>query len=216
MLHDEENYGREKAYPAALGGWGALLLTNVCLALYPWLKRWAVVLWVVLVAGVGIVVSIYSPLNMIEGLYAVCCAIMCEMALMAGITYMDFCVLGNIYLQSLLPTVFALPALWVSARSFMRGRQHKFLPLLLSATWFVLNLFMTIAVWSHYIHLTLEEACRLCVGELKSMSGNTWTGYVAINILIFVIAFLTDAIISWLLYRYAKHQSSEEASQSPS
>ncbi len=216
MLHDEENYGREKAYPAAMGGWVALLLTNVFLALYPWLKRWAVVLWVVLIAGVGIVVSIYSPLNMTEGLYAVCCAIMCEMALMAGITYMDFCVLGNIYLQSLLPTVFALPALWVSARSFMRGHQHKFLPLLLSATWFVLNLFMTIAVWSHYIHLTLEDACHLCVGELKTMSGNTWTGYVAINILIFVIAFLTDAIISWLLYRYAKHRSSEEASLSPS
>ena len=95
----------------------------------------------------------------------------------------------------------------------LRGLKVIFIIILFT---FVLNLFMTIAVWSHYIHLTLEDACHLCVGELKSMSGHTWTGYVAINILIFVIAFLTDAIISWLLYRYAKHRSSEEASLSPS
>jgi len=206
MLHDEETYARDKAYPAALGGWMALMLSSVCLTLYPWLKRWAVVIWMLLIAGVGIDVSIYSPLNTMEGLYAVCCAIMCELSLMAGVSYMEFCVLGNIYLQSLLPTVFALPALWVSVRLSSKQHRHKYLPLLLSGTWFVLNLSMTIAVWSHYIHLTLGEACSLCVGELKSMSGNTWSGYVTINILIFVIFFLIDAIISWLLYRYAKSQ----------
>ena len=127
------------------------------------------------------------------------------MTIMTGLSYLEFTVLGNIYLQALLPTVFALPALWVSVRSLRRGHQHKYLPLILSGIWFVLNLSMTIAVWSHYIHLTLEEAGRLNVGELKALSGNTWSGYVTVNILIFFVAFLIDAIISWLLYRYAKN-----------
>ena len=214
LLHDEETYGRDKAYPAALGGWMALMLSNVCMAFYPWLKRWAVVTWMLLIVGVGIAVSLFSPLNGIECLYAVCCAIMCELALFTGFSYMEFTVLGNIYLQSLLPTVFALPALWVSIRVLRKEHQHRYLSLLLSGAWFVLNLFMTFAVWSHYICLTLGEACHLCVGELKSISGNTWSGYVAINILIFVIAFLADAIISWLLYRYAKHHLQLQEKQS--
>ena len=205
MLHDEESYGRDKAYPAALGGWTALILSNVFMALYPWLKRWAVVLWMLLVVASGLAVSMFSPLNALEGLYALCCAIMCEMTIMTGLSFLEFTVLGNLYLQSLLPTEFALPALWVSVRSLRRGHQHKYLPLILSGIWFVLNLSMTIAVWSHYIHLTLEEAGRLNVGELKALSGNTWSGYVTVNILIFFVAFLIDAIISWLLYRYAKN-----------
>ena len=205
MLHDEEMYGRDKAYPAALGGWVALMLSNVCLALYPWLKRWAVVIWMLMIAGVGVAVSLFSPLNIIEGLYAVCCAIMSEVAIMTGLTYLKTCVLENIYLHSLLPTLFAMPALWASVRS-LRSEHPHYLSLLLSGTWFVLNLFMTLVVWSHYIHLPLEEAGRLCVGELKAMSGDSWSAYVTINILISVIAFLIDAIISWLLYRYAKHQ----------
>ncbi len=204
MLHDQETYGREKAYPTALGGWTALMLSNVCLAIYPWLKRWAVVLWMLLIAGIGIAVSIFSSLSIIEGLFAMCCAIMCEMTIMTGLTYLEFTVLENIYLHSLLPTVFALPALYVCVRSLRRGHQHSYLSLLLSGTWFVLNLLMTVVIWQHYIHLPLEGAGRLCVGELKAMSGNTWSGYVTVNILIFVIAFLIDIIISWLLYRYAK------------
>ena len=42
ILHDEEGYGKEVAYLALMGGWTALMLSNVCLALYPWLKRWAI------------------------------------------------------------------------------------------------------------------------------------------------------------------------------
>ena len=205
MLHDEEMYGRDKAYPAALGGWVALMLSNVCLALYPWLKRCAVVIWMLVIASVGVAVSIFSPMSIIEGLYAVCCAIMCEIAVPTGQTYLTICTLENIYLHSLLPTVFALPALWVSVRSLRNKHQHNYLPLLLSGTWFVLNFFITIVVWTHYIHLPLEEAGRLCVSELKGISGNTWSRYVTVNIVIFVIAFLIDIIVSWLLYRYSKN-----------
>lgn len=210
ILHDEEMYGRDKAYPAALGGWVALILSNVCLALYPWMKRWAVVMWMLLILAIGFAVSYVSPLNAIEGLYAVCCAIMSEMALMIGLPYLETCVLENIYLHSLLPTVFALPALWVSVRSLRGEHQHYYLPFLLSGIWFVLNLLMTIAVWSHYIHHSLVDAGHLCARELKNLSGDSWSCYVTINILISVVAFLVDAIVSWLLYRFAKQSDTKD------
>ena len=205
ILREQETYGRDKAYPAALGGWTALLLSNVCLILYPWMKRWAVVSWMLMIVVVGLATSWFSPLNMIEGLFAVCCAIMAIMALMTSLSYFDACVLENIYLHSLLPTVFALPALWTGIRVLINKHCRKCLPLILSGTWFLLNLLMTIFVWRHYISLSLKEAGSLCATELQTLAGHSWSRYVIVNILIFVIAFLIDAIISWLLYRYSKH-----------
>lgn len=203
-LLKEEGYELEKAYPSAIGGWTALMLSNVCLALYPWLKRWAVVLWLLLFLSVGFVVGMASPLGAVEGLYAVCCAIMSELAAIIGLTYLETTVLGNIYLQSLLPTVFAIPAFLVSVRGLIKRQGRRYLPVLLSGVWLALNLLMTIVVWRHYIHLSLGEACSKCVGELKELAGHTWSGYVMVNIIIFVVAFLIDFLVSWLLYRYAK------------
>lgn len=204
ILHDEEGYGKEVAYPALMGGWTALMLSNVCLALYPWLKRWAVVSWVLMVPVVGLVVGQVSPLSNTEGLYAMCCAIMTEMAVITGLSYLEFCTYENIYFHSLLPTLFAIPAFLVSVRGLIKAQGRQYLPLLLSGGWLVLNAVMTVIVWCHYIHLPLLDAGRKCVGELKDLAGHTWSGYVMVNIFIFVVVFLIDIFISWLLYRYAK------------
>lgn len=204
-LRAGERYGKEAAYPALMGGWTALILTNVCLALYPWLKRWAVVSWVLMVPAVGLVVGLVSPLSEIEGLFAVCCAIMAELAAITGLTYFEFCTYEQIYFHSLLPTVFAIPAFLVSVRGLIKAQGRQYLPLLLTGGWLVLNAIMTIVVWNHYIHLPLLDAGRKCVGELKDLAGGTWANYVKVNLLIFVVFFLVDLFISWLLYRYAKN-----------
>lgn len=205
ILLAEECYGKGIVYPALMGGWTALMLSNVCLALYPWLKRWAVLSWVVMVPAVGLVVGLVSPLDNIEGLYAVCCAIMSELAIISGLGYLHFCTLENIYLHSLLPTLFAIPAFLVCVGGWIKGQERRFLPLLLSGCWLALNLVMTIVVWCHYIHLPLLEAGRKCVTELYDLSGPTWSGYVQLNLMIFFVAFLIDIFISWLLYRLAKN-----------
>ncbi|MBO4659372.1 MAG: hypothetical protein J5637_07100 [Prevotella sp.] len=210
MLLKEEGYGQEVAYLASMGGWTALMLSNVCMILFPWLRRWAVVLWGMMVLTVGLVMGMVSPLNIVEGLYAVCCAIMAEFALLLGKTYLETTVLGNIYLQSLFLPLCALPAFLVSVyggRSKTAGRIGKYLPLTLSAMWLTLNVCVTVAVWWHYNNLSLQEVCRKCIVELQELSGHTWSGYVMVNILIFVVAFLIDLLISWLLYRYAKSRS---------
>ena len=204
-LQAEERYGMEVVHPALMGGWTALMLTNVCMALYPWLKRWSVVSWLLMVVAVGLVVGHVSPINAIEGLFSVCCAIMAEIAIITGLSYLHVCTLENIHLHSLLPTLFAIPAFIVSLRGLTKGQSREILPFLLSGVWLALNVSMTIVVWCHYIYLPIMEACGKCVRELKDLSGHTWSGYVIANILIFVVAFLIDLFISWLMYRYAKN-----------
>lgn len=205
MLLDVERYPVAKAYPAAMGGWCSFIILNICMALYPWLRHWAVVLFAVLFFVVGGVVSMVSPLNGMEGLYAVCVAIMTEMATMTGQTYLDTCAIENIYLHSLLPTLFALPA-FVAAAMAVRRKGSVWL-VVITAIWLLLHVVLTVVVWRHYIDLSLTEASRKCIEELRVMANRTWNGYVIVNILIFVVIFLVDALLSWTLYRYVKRST---------
>lgn len=204
MLWCEERYSPAKAYPSVMGSYLALLLTNVAAILYPWLKRWAVFLWFGFLLLSSFIVGFYSPLGMIEGLYGICCAIMTIFALMTGMTYLGVCTLENIYIHSLLPTLFAIPAVIVSVKCYAKDSRCFVLPLLLSSIYFLLNIMMTFVVWQHYIGLPLKEAGQKCVQELLALSFHSWEVYVMLNIFVFVVAFLADGLGSWLLYRYAK------------
>lgn len=206
MIMKEENYESSEALPAAYGGWLTLIISSFCLTLYPWFKRWAVIFWIILFVSIGISVGLYSPLSILEGLYAVCVAIMTEVAVMIGLSYLETCTLENIYLHSLLPSIFALPAFLICLQCILkRGKNHSIL-FILTGIWFLLHLAITFLVWNHYIGFSLTDAGRKCVIELKSISGGTWNGYVLVNILIFIVLFLIDAILSWLLYRYTKRK----------
>ena len=89
---------------------------SVAAGLYPWLKKWAVILWGVFLLSASALVSLYSPLDLVEGLYGICCAMMCEFAHLFGIKYLEMCVLEQLYLHPLILVLFALPAFCVSVR----------------------------------------------------------------------------------------------------
>lgn len=100
MMRNAEGYDEERSAPAVWGGYLALTLTSVAAGLYPWLKRWAVILWGVFLFLASALVSLYSPLSILEGLYAICCAMMCELAHMFGMKYLEMCVFGAAVLSS--------------------------------------------------------------------------------------------------------------------
>ena len=204
MLYDEERYTHERAYPSAMGAYLALMLTNVAATLYPWLKRWAVVLCFVFLLFSSVIVSMFSPLGVLEGLYGICCAIMTEYALMLGMTYLDTCTLEQIYLHPLLLTLFALPALVMSFKGFCSENKRFSLALIISAVNFGFNATANFIVWMHYSGLSLKAAGQRCVEELQVLSMHSWNIYVALNIIVFVVLFLADATVSWLVYRYVK------------
>ena len=204
MLYDEERYTHERAYPSAMGAYQALMLTNVAAALYPWLKRWAVVLCFVFLFFSSVVVSIFSPLDVFEGLYGICCAIMTELALMLGMTYYEVCTFEQIYLHPLLLTLFAIPALVLSIKGYRSDRKRFAVTLLLSTANFLFNAAANLSVWVHYYGLSLKASAYKCCNELQALSMHSWNLYVALNVIVFVVLFLADATASWLLYRYVK------------
>jgi hypothetical protein len=204
MLYNEERYTPNCAYPSAMGAYLALMLTNVAAMLYPWLKRWAVVLCFVFLFFSSVAVSFFSPFGVLEGLYGICCAIMTEYALMLGMTYPDVCTLEQIYLHPLLLTPFAIPALVLGIKGYRSDRKRFAVTLLLSTANFLFTAAANLSVWVHYYGPSLKASAYKCSNELQALSMHSWNLYVALNIVIFVVLFLADATASWLLYRYAK------------
>lgn len=207
MLYCEERYTEAKAIASVYGSIASLIMTSIMMSLFPWIKRWALFLWFVLFLIIGMITGIMSPLGLTEGTYGICCAIMTMLAQMFGITYMAACCIENIYIHSLLPTLFAIPAAYVGFRNVVQNK-NGYVEALLAITHLTTNAIMTILIWSHYIHLTMYEATDLCVRELQTIGkviASGWSGYVAINLIIFIAIFLFDALLSWILYRWNKN-----------
>lgn len=207
MMRNAEGYDEERSAPAVWGGYLALTLTSVAAGLYPWLKRWAVILWGVFLFLASALVSIYSPLCILEGLYAICCAMMCEFAHMFGMKYLEMCVLEQLFLHPLILVLFALPAFLVSVKGYFFGGRRHVAPLLLSSFMLAVNVAIMVVSWWHYWG-ALIPAGQLCCVELQEMANHDWNAYVALNIIIFVVASLVDGIICWFVYRFAKRKYS--------
>lgn len=150
MMRNAEGYDEERSAPAVWGGYLALTLTSVAAGLYPWLKRWAVILWGVFLFLASALVSIYSPLCILEGLYAICCAMMCEFAHMFGMKYPEVCVLEQLFLHPLILVLFALPAFLVSVKGYFFGGRRHVAPLLLSSFMLAVNVAIMVVSWWHY------------------------------------------------------------------
>lgn len=213
MLYFEERYTEAKAIASVYGSIASLIMTSIMMSLFPWIKRWALFLWLVLFLIIGMITGIMSPLGITEGTYGICCAIMTMLAQMFGITYMAACYIENIYIHSLLPTLFAIPAAYVGLRNIVLNKKDC-VAALFAITHLTTNAIMTILIWNHYIHLTMHEATDLCVRELQTIGkviAPGWSGYVAINLIIFVVIFLVDAFLSWALYRWNKSHKLENS-----
>lgn len=208
MLYCEERYTETKAIASVYGSISSLIMTNFMMALFPWFKRWTLFIWFILFVLIGIITGIMSPLGITEGNYGICCAIMTMLAQMLGLSYLVTCCIENIYIHSLLPSIFAFPAAYVGLKIITTNEKGIF-PAIVAISHFVIDALITYVIWNHYIHLSMKAAAQLCVEELQ-MAGRLiapgWSGYVAINIIIFVIIFLCDAFMSWLLYRWTKNQ----------
>lgn len=206
VLFCQERYTEPKAIASVYGCLTSLIMTSVMMALYPWLKRWAVFIWFLLFITTGVITGIMSPLGVAEGTYSICCAIMTVLAQMMGISYEVACCIENIYIHSLLPTLFAIPAAYIGIKNIINGK--GVIASTITITHFIIDAIITIVIWNHYIHLSIQAATSLCVTELQTvgkMIAPGWAGYITINVIVFIGIFLGDALLSWILFRWVKH-----------
>ena len=103
--------------------------------------------------------------------------------------------------------IFALPAFLVSVKGYFFGGRTHVAPLLLSSFLLAVNVEIMVVSWWHYWG-PLIPAGQLCCVELQEMANHDWNAYVALNIIIFVAAFLSDGLVCWLAYRLAKKKCS--------
>ena len=123
-----------------------------------------------------------------------CCGVMAYFAWLLGLTYQEFCVIGNIYLQGAICLLAALAPLLLCIRT--KQAPWKWL---LSGGNALLHLVVISLFFGHY-WMPLERAFDLCVQDLNRIGTLFGSSYVMVNIIIFVILFVVDLALNALLY----------------
>ena len=143
----------------------------------------------------SIIASSCAGLNLAETFFEACCGIMGYFAWMLDLTYKQFCVIGNIYIQATILLVSSLAPLCLCIRTNRKRGQTA----LCSLNAFIhLAIFVIIAV--HY-WMPLEKGFDLCYAELNRCAAMWHTTYVTVNLVIFVFLFVADLIFNNALYR---------------
>lgn len=123
-----------------------------------------------------------------------CCGVMAYFAWLLGLTYQEFCVIGNIYMQGAICLLAALAPLLLCIRT--KQAPWKWL---LSGGNALLHLVIISLFFGHY-WMPLERAFDLCVQDLNRLGALFGSSYVMVNIIIFVILFVVDLALNALLY----------------
>lgn len=123
-----------------------------------------------------------------------CCGVMAYFAWLLGLTYQEFCVIGNIYMQGAICLLAALAPLLLCIRT--KQAPWKWL---LSGGNALLHLVIILLFFGHY-WMPLERAFDLCVQDLNRIGALFGSSYVMVNIIIFVILFVVDLALNALLY----------------
>lgn len=156
---------------------------------------------IILLCVISIVATMFSGISPFTNFFMACCGCMAYFAHVLELTYKEFCVLGNIYLQAAICLMAAISPVIVCIRkiTFVSSR-IKFvvsvMNLLIHGT-----VFMTIC-WHYW--MPLEKAFNLCYNDLMHLASSTGFSYITVNLLIFVLLFVVDLIFNSMLYKFVK------------
>lgn len=115
---------------------------------------------------------------------------------LTGFTYMQVCMVGNIYVQGGLCVLAAMIPLF-----YIRHLNPSLR--LVNIMNFCANALVIGAVFMHYHGMNLDDAGYLCVRDLKSIASVLGMTYIQLNVLIFIYLFCIDLFISRLLLELA-------------
>lgn len=131
----------------------------------------------------------------LTGFFLSCCGLMAHFAILLDLTYKEFCVLGNIYLQAFICLMASTAPLLFCVRKKIGGYRCFGLSLIN----FMLHLVCFFIVAVHYL-MPLEQGFDLCYRELNQFAVENGTTYVRANIVFFVIEFLADLLWNACVY----------------
>ncbi len=185
-----------------------IVVVNAFVACAIWWRmplRWFVAAVVAGFLLLGCAMSLFNSTSPLVSLFGTCCAFMAAVGYALGLTYKEFCVIGNNYVQA---GLVAASALWLAVESWqVVKRQPSFASWLAAALSSLLvcaygKLFW--AICTAY-PLPLERAFDMCVDDLYGLAATWQTTYYHVNIIVYVIAFLAaiscNVVAVWSLRR---------------
>ena len=138
--------------------------------------------------------SFLVDINPIESLFVSCCGIMAAVAYALGLTYKEFCMLGNIYVQCAIMMWSGLYLLYKVVK--LQKGKHGVLNVIFGLLVTLYNVGLGyIMCWICYRYKApLEPAFDLCYQDLMNIA-NTYkatlgTNYEIVNIVLFIVVFL--------------------------
>ncbi len=167
-------------------------------------------LYIIIVIVVGFVVigcllSFFSNKTTLDTLFGTCCSFMAAVGFSLGLTYREFCVIGNNLLQPLLVVISAL-VVCIEAWRIVK-EDHSFISWLnglLSTLILGAYSWILLIACSKYL-LPINAAFDNTVHDLSHVAKLWHTSYVNVNIFIYIIGFVAaialNLLARWLLRR---------------
>lgn len=155
----------------------------------------------ILFCTVGLAIGPFIGLNPIYSLFGLCCGFMAAVAWVFGLTYVEFCVIGNIYIPSI--------AIILAAANLIRSLVMKHFLL----KWLIIIVgacqIIGVFVLLHHYYGGFNYAFYQCVKDLNALAKNYDTTYEAVNIFIYIVIiplFFAIDIILWRLLKTPKNE----------
>lgn len=135
-----------------------------------------------------------------ETLFRFCCGVMEVVAVLSGYTYEEVNSITFLYLQpTLLTFTAALPMLLMIYKLWRQRTPKRFALTAATVLWFLPFAFGTLKLWRHY-DMSLQSACELAYKDLAWLGDVTGLGYQAVNLLLFIVAFLFFFLLNIFLF----------------
>lgn len=182
-----------------------IVVVNAFVACSIWWRmplRWFVAIVVAGFLLLGCAMSLFTSTSPLVTLFGSCCAFMAAVGYALGLTYKEFCVIGNNYVQA---GLVAASALWLVVESWLVVKRQPSLASWLAAVlsslllWAYSKVFWVICTT---YPLPLEAAFDQCVKDLYHLADIWHTTYYHVNIIVYVVGFVgaigSNMLALWL------------------
>ena len=182
-----------------------IVVVNAFVACSIWWRmplRWFVAIVVAGFLLLGCAMSLFTSTSPLVTLFGSCCAFMAAVGYALGLTYKEFCVIGNNYVQA---GLVAASALWLVVESWLVVKRHPSF-----ASWLAAAL-SSLLLWAYgkvfwgictTYPLPLEAAFDQCVKDLYHLADIWHTTYYHVNIIVYVVGFVgaigSNMLALWL------------------
>lgn len=208
------------------GGILVLILTSLCMLVYPFLKKNVIYLWLVIVILLIFHLhrcdwfEMHATIVMTPwpwDIYALFCAINAELSVMMGLSFFETYMLIFVYGLSLLTVVCAAAPYIKALRNCQRQdekthankaytekceKQYR-----IRLAWLIVNIITVVLVCVHFIGMSLDDAGVMFARDSHAISNFVGCSYTLFRIIILVVPAPLSIIVSWKLRNNIKSNS---------